>query len=222
MTMYYSEVDGTEPTVSIQIKDSRYTLTSESLIKLIEEKDALKLELAQVERKFKSAQFDVREFFQSRYEVDHHEIVADVDDVNSLLVNIGSEELTKSWSATVTITATVTGIEAPNAEAAQEIIENNIEINLTEDGDIEGDDLADLRAGKKTDEAVAGELPKAQIPSAVKQRLGVAIDKIKDAKLNPIQKLQLVAQVVDAIGVDKSQLGQIATKIRNKMENLKK
>jgi hypothetical protein len=141
MTMYYSEVDGTEPTVSIQIKDSRYTLTSESLIKLIEEKDALKLELAQVERKFKSAQFDVREFFQSRYEVDHHEIVADVDDVNSLLVNIGSEELTKSWSATVTITATVTGVEAPNAEAAREMLEDAFEVNLTIDGDVWVDDI---------------------------------------------------------------------------------
>jgi hypothetical protein len=142
MTMYYSEVDGTEPTVSIQIKDSRYTLTSESLVKLIEEKDALKIELAQVERKFKSAQFDVREFFQSRYEVDHHEIVADVDDVNSLLINIGSEELTKSWSATVTITATVTGVEAPNAEAAREMLEDAFEVNLTIDGDVWVDDIS--------------------------------------------------------------------------------
>lgn len=141
MTMYYSEVDGAEPTVSIQVKDTKYTFTNESLTRLIEEKDAFKLELAQVERKFKSARFDVREFFQARYETDHHEIVAEVDDVNNLLVNIGSEELTKSWSATVTITATVTGIEAPNAEAAQEIIENNIEINLTEDGDIWVDDI---------------------------------------------------------------------------------
>jgi hypothetical protein len=141
MTMYYSEVDGAEPTVSIQVKDTKYTFTNESLTRLIEEKDAFKLELAQVERKLKSAQFDVREFFQARYETDHHEIVAEVDDVNSLLKDIGSEELTKSWSATVTITATVTGIEAPNAEAAQEIIENNIEINLTEDGDIWVDDI---------------------------------------------------------------------------------
>jgi len=139
--MYYSEVDGAEPTVSIQVKDTKYTFTNESLTRLIEEKDAFKLELAQVERKLKSAQFDVREFFQARYETDHHEIVAEVDDVNSLLKDIGSEELTKSWSATVTITATVTGIEAPNAEAAQEIIENNIEINLTEDGDIWVDDI---------------------------------------------------------------------------------
>ena len=142
MTMYYSEVDGAEPTVSIQVKDSRYTLTSESLVKLIEEKEQLKIELQQVERKLKSVQYDVREFFQARYETDHNEIVAEVDDVNSLLKDIGSEELTKSWSATVIITATVTGIEAPNAEAAREIIEDNIELNLGADGDIWVDDVS--------------------------------------------------------------------------------
>jgi hypothetical protein len=52
--------------------------------------------------------------------------------------------------------------------------------------------------------------------------LGIAIDKIKDAKLNNIQKLQLIAQVVDAIGVDKNQLGMMASKIRSKMESIKK
>jgi hypothetical protein len=49
----------------------------------------------------------------------------------------------------------------------------------------------------------------------------MAIDKIKDAKLNNVQKLQLVAQVVDSLGVDKSQLGTIANKIRSKMESKK-
>jgi hypothetical protein len=92
-------------------------------------------------------------------------------------------------------------------------------LDVDGDGDIEGDDLADLRASKN--EAIATELPKATIPAAVKQRLGMAIDKIKDAKLNNMQKLQLVAQVVDAMGVDKSQLGTIATKIRSKMESVK-
>ena len=141
MTMYYTELDGAEPTVSIQVKDTKYTFTNESLARLVEEKEQLKVELQQVERKFKSAQYDVREFFQARYETDHNEIVAEVDDVNSLLKDIGSEELTKSWSATVIITATVTGIEAPNAEAAREIIEDNIELNLGADGDIWVDDV---------------------------------------------------------------------------------
>ena len=142
MTIYYSEVDGAEPTVSIQVKDTKYTFTNESLIRLIEEKENLKIELAQVERKFKSAKFDVREFFQARYETDSNEIVADIDDVNSLLVNIGSEELTKSWSATVNISVTVTGLEAPNAEAAEEIIKDSIDVNFTSDGDLWVDDIS--------------------------------------------------------------------------------
>jgi len=142
MTMYYSEVDGAEPTVSIQVKDTKYTFTNESLTRLIEEKDSFKLELAQAERKLKSARFDVREFFQARYEVDSSEILAEVDDVNSLLVNIGSEELTKSWSATVNIAVTITGLEAPNAEAAEEIIKDSIDVNFTSDGDIWVDDIS--------------------------------------------------------------------------------
>ena len=142
MTMYYTELDGAEPTVSIQVSGTKYTLTNDSLTRLIEEKDALKLEVAQVERKFKSAQFDVREFFQARYETDSDEIVANLDDINSLLVNIGSEELTKSWSATITITATVTGIEAANKEAVEDLIQDSIDVNFTADGDIWVDDIS--------------------------------------------------------------------------------
>jgi len=67
---------------------------------------------------------------------------SEVDDVNSLLVNIGSEELTKSWSATVNISVTVTGLEAPNAEAAEEIIKDSIDVNFTSDGDIWVDDIS--------------------------------------------------------------------------------
>ena len=141
MTMYYTELDGTEPTVSIQVGGTKYTLTNDSLTRLIEEKENLKTELLQVERKFKSAQFDVKEFFQSKYETDSDEIVCNIDDVNELLVSIGSEQLTKSWSATVTITATVTGIEAPNAEAAKEILDDAFEVNLTVDGDVWVDDI---------------------------------------------------------------------------------
>ena len=142
MTMYYTELDGSEPTVSTQVGGVKYTFTNDSLTRLIEEKENLRTELLQTERKLKSTQFDVKEFFQSRYETDQSEILCEVDDVNSLLKDIGSDELTKSWSATVTITATVTGIEAPNAEAAREILEDAFEINLTIDGDVWVDDIS--------------------------------------------------------------------------------
>ena len=141
MTMYYSEVDGTEPTISIQVKDTKYTFTNESLARLIEEKESFKTELLQAERKLRSAQFDVKEFFQSRYESDESEIVCEVGDVNDLLTSIGSEQLTKSWSATITITATVTGIEAANKEAVEDIIQDSIDVNFTADGDIWVDDI---------------------------------------------------------------------------------
>jgi hypothetical protein len=84
-----------------------------------------------------------------------------------------------------------------------------------------------LKSGKLSEvenesvkEDISTELPKATIPSAVKQKLAMAIDKIKDAKLNNIQKLQLVAQVVDSLGIDKTQLGTITNKIRSKMESI--
>ena len=139
--MRYVEVDGAEPTVSIEVNGNNYVFRNESLTRLVEEKESLKAELTQVGRRFKSAQFDVREFFQARYETDHHEIVAEVDDVNELLKDIGADELTKSWSATITITATVTGIEGPNQEAVEDIIKDNIDVNFTEDGDLWVDDI---------------------------------------------------------------------------------
>jgi hypothetical protein len=106
-------------------------------------------------------------------------------------------------------------------EKNEELTGGQHKLDVDKDGDIEGDDLADLRAGKKVKEDISTELPKATIPSAVKQKMAMAIDKIKDAKLSNVQKLQLVAQVVDALGVDKTQLGTIATRIRNKMESKK-
>ena len=66
----------------------------------------------------------------------------------------------------------------------------------------------------------ATELPQATIPSSVKIKLQMAIDKIKDSKLSNNAKLQLVAQVVDALDVDKTQLSTIANKIRAKMESV--
>jgi hypothetical protein len=140
--MYYTELDGSEPTVSTQVGGVKYTFTNDSLTRLIEEKENLKTEMLQIERKLKSVQFDVKEFFQSRYETDSDEIVCEVGDINDLLTSIGSEQLTKSWSATVTITATVTGIEAPNAEAAREILDDAFEVNLTVDGDVWIDDIS--------------------------------------------------------------------------------
>ena len=104
-------------------------------------------------------------------------------------------------------------------EKTEALVGGQKELDVDKDGDIEGDDLADLRASKNED--ISTELPSATIPSSIKVKLSQAIDKIKDAKLSATQKLQLVAQVVDGLGIDKSQLGNITNKIRSKMESVK-
>ena len=142
MTMYYTELEGSEPTVSIQVGGTKYTFTSESLTNLIEERDSVKLELDQVQRKFKSAGWDVREFFESRKDGNNtDDITCTVEDINELLRGLGVDQLTNTWSATVFITATITGIEAPRKEEAEEMAKDNIEVNYNDDGDIWVDDI---------------------------------------------------------------------------------
>ena len=102
-------------------------------------------------------------------------------------------------------------------EKNEELKGDQHKLDVDKDGDIEGDDLADLRASKN--ESIAAELPNATIPSNVKNKLVMAIQQIQNAKLNNTQKLQLVAQVVDSLGIDKNQLGTMTSKIRSKMES---
>jgi len=142
MTMYYSEVDGAEPTVSVQVSGTKYTFTNESLTRLIEEKENLKVEVAQAERKVKSMGWDVREFFESRKDGNNtDDITCTVEDINELLRSLGVDQLTNTWSATIFITATITGIEAPDKETAEEMAKDNIDVNYNDDGDIWVDDI---------------------------------------------------------------------------------
>ena len=143
MTMYYSEVDGAEPTVSIQVSGTKYTFTNESLTRLIEDKENLKVEVAQAERKVKSMGWDVREFFESRKEGNNinEDICCSVEDINELLRGLGVDQLTTTWSATIFITATITGIDAPDKETAEEMAKDNIDVNYNDDGDIWVDDI---------------------------------------------------------------------------------
>ena len=142
MTMYYTELEGSEPTVSIQVGGTKYTLTNQSLAQVIEDKDSLKTELEQAQRKIKSIGWDVREFFESRKDGNNtDDITCTVEDINELLSSLGVDQLTNTWSATVWISATITGIEACSKDEAENIIKDNVEVNYNDDGDIWVDDV---------------------------------------------------------------------------------
>jgi len=149
MTMYYTELNGVEPTVSIQVKDTKYTFTNESLTRLIEEKDNLKTKLEEKqnlidthwENKHKMRK-EIYEFFSARYETGDTEITCSKEDVNELLESIGADMLKTLWTISGRIEFTVTDIEAESEDDAYQIVENGIAIEL--DGDTVGDWSLDI------------------------------------------------------------------------------
>ncbi len=84
---------------------------------------------------------DVYEFFSSNYSSGDEELTFSVEDINELLRSIGADELKRLWSATIKIHVTVNGIEASNEDEAREIVENNIEVSYSEDGDLFVDEI---------------------------------------------------------------------------------
>jgi hypothetical protein len=74
-------------------------------------------------------------------------IEMDLDDINELLTDIGASKIIFTWSVDVTVTATLTGIEADNEEEAIEkaiaACQLNVDTNsLGDDGDSTDEDYS--------------------------------------------------------------------------------
>ena len=64
------------------------------------------------------------------------------------------------------------------------------------------------------------EIPAIALPSTVKSKLMIASDTIKDAQLNYNQKVQVVKQVTDSLGIDKAEFNKIASRLKGTMESV--
>jgi translation initiation factor 2 alpha subunit (eIF-2alpha) len=120
----------------ITVDGTTYNFTEESLKELIKSETALKLRLESVKleaqeayRKIVSNRSAVYDFFSEAFDDGSDEATVSRDDVNELLESIGSDVLTTTWSATVEITVTVTGIKATSPEEVEDIITDNIEVS---------------------------------------------------------------------------------------------
>ena len=134
--------------LSVTVEGATYYHTSESLAALIkqaiEDKAALNKMTERYNDKYQlvhQIRGDVYELFSSNYSSGDEEITLSVEDINELLRSIGADELKRNWSATVQVYLTITGIEASNQEEATEIVENNIEVSYSEDGDLFVDEI---------------------------------------------------------------------------------
>lgn len=113
-----------------------YNFTEESLKELIKSETSLKLRFESVRleaqdgyRKIMSNNSKVYDFFSEAFDDGSDEATVTRDDVNELLESIGSDELTTTWSATVEITVTISGIKATSPEEVEDIITDNIEVS---------------------------------------------------------------------------------------------
>ena len=120
----------------ITVDSVTYNFTEESLKELIKSEAALKLRLESVQleaqetyRKIASVRSKVYDFFSEAFDDGSDDATVNRDDVNELLESIGSDVLTTTWSATVEITVTVTGIKATSPEEVEDIITDNIEVS---------------------------------------------------------------------------------------------
>lgn len=134
--------------LSVTVEGATYYHTSESLAALIkqatEDKAALNKITERYNEKYQLVQRirgDVYELFSSNYSSGDEDITLSVEDINELLRSIGADKLKRNWSATVQVYLTITGIEASNQEEATEIVENNIEVSYSEDGDLFVDEI---------------------------------------------------------------------------------
>jgi hypothetical protein len=120
----------------ITVDGTTYNFTEESLKELIKSETAAKLRLESVQleaqetyRKIASTRAKVYDFFSEAFDDGSDEATVNRDDVNELLESIGSDVLTTTWSATVEITVTISGIKATSPEEVEDIITDNIEVS---------------------------------------------------------------------------------------------
>jgi hypothetical protein len=134
--------------LSVTVEGATYFHTSESLAALIKEATGTRSALDKKTEMYNDRlqtlhriRGDVYEFFSSNYSSGDEELTFSVEDINELLRTIGADELKRLWSATIKIHVTVNGIEASNEDEAREIVENNIEVSYSEDGDLFVDEV---------------------------------------------------------------------------------
>lgn len=120
--------------------------------RLLNELDQVRLErskagdnYAEANNKLWKMRGDLREYFKDSFDGDKDNTLRlDLDDVNELLTNLGCEELNFTYSAKVTISFTITGVEADDENDAENKILSAISytINGLDYGSTEDEDYA--------------------------------------------------------------------------------
>ena len=117
--------------------------TEDMAVTAIKERDQLRTEVIQHKEyndKSSTRLFNVREqvfnFFNNEYEAGETELTFQVDDINTLLRDIGCDLLKSLFTVRGTVTYEITDVEADSEDDAKDAVENYLSLEYTGEGDL--------------------------------------------------------------------------------------
>ena len=130
-----------QATIEQFVKDSDLATIVASMVKQSERvqeleasKDSIYTRLQEERNTSRSNRDTVRAKFLTMLDGDKNATVEfDLDDINELLEDIGASKIIFTWSVDVTVTATITGIEADSEEDAREKAIQALELRVDTD-----------------------------------------------------------------------------------------
>jgi hypothetical protein len=124
--------NATQPTIEQLIEERAQLVTK--LAYQMEQKQSYQDNYWKASSEISKLRNIVREYFKSELDGDKNGTVEmDLDAINQLLVDIGGAELKFTYSARVTISFVIDGIEADSEEEAEQIIADSINYSVQTD-----------------------------------------------------------------------------------------
>ena len=125
-------------TIVVTLADTVYRLTEDDVAEYIKRdiaSAAIKEELRKSSSNANSKVNDIRqkstEFFQNAFDesTDEDETTITLQEANEFLSNIGAREISKTFTATITVEVTISGVEAANIDDVEDVITGELDIS---------------------------------------------------------------------------------------------
>jgi len=125
-------------TIVVTLADTVYRLTEDDVAEYIKRdiaSAAIKEELRKSSSTANSKVNDIRqkstEFFQNAFDesTDEDETTITLQEANEFLSNIGAREISRTFTATITVEVTISGVEAANIDDVEDVITGELDIS---------------------------------------------------------------------------------------------
>jgi len=125
-------------TIVVTLADTVYRLTEDDVAEYIKRdiaSAAIKEELRKSSSNANSKVNDIRqkstEFFQNAFDesTDEDETTITLQEANEFLSSIGAREISRTFTATITVEVTISGVEAANIDDVEDVINGELDIS---------------------------------------------------------------------------------------------